>query len=248
MTTELGGFVDILRGALRDEADPKHAVREKKFLKSNFDHWGVPVPRVRKLTQQTLRVFAIDDHDEVIEIVESLWTQPVYELRLAAVEVLIARRNTLSVTDMPLCEAMLRGARTWALVDPLAINVAGAMALEATGDDASEFDGYFDRWAVDRDVWVRRAAVLSQLPLARTPDGDPSRFFGYADALLEDPRVVIRKAIGQVLREMGRRRPEVVYAWLRPRLDRSSGVTMREAVKYLDEAQRDEIVTAFWDR
>ena len=51
--------------------------------------------------------------------------------------------------------------------------------------------------------------------------------------MLEEREFFIRKAIGWVLREAGKRRPDEVVAWLAPRTDRASGVTMREAVKYL---------------
>ena len=51
--------------------------------------------------------------------------------------------------------------------------------------------------------------------------------------MLEEREFFIRKAIGWVLREAGKRRPDDVAAWLAPRTDRASGVTMREAVKYL---------------
>jgi len=47
-----------------------------------------------------------------------------------------------------------------------------------------------------------------------------------------------------VLRETGKRRPGDVYRWLLPRAHQASGVTLREAVKYLDAEQRDSILRA----
>ena len=57
--------------------------------------------------------------------------------------------------------------------------------------------------------------------------------------MLEEKEFFIRKAIGWVLREAGKRRPDEVAAWLAPRTGRASGVTMREAVKYLPAADRE---------
>jgi hypothetical protein len=51
-----------------------------------------------------------------------------------------------------------------------------------------------------------------------------------------------------VLRELGKRRPAEVVAWLAPRTDRASGVTMREAVKYLPSADADRLMTAYRDK
>ncbi len=62
--------------------------------------------------------------------------------------------------------------------------------------------------------------------------------------MLEEHEFFIRKAIGWTLRETGKKRPELVFAWLLPRAHRASGVTVREAVKYLPEEQRAEILAA----
>lgn len=75
----------------------------------------------------------------------ALWDCPVYESRSAVVEVLIARRGPLRDGDLPQCEPMLHEAQTWALVDPLAINVVGWIC----GDEPSEVAGsVLDRRAV----------------------------------------------------------------------------------------------------
>ena len=210
-------------------------------------HLGAEGPRIRKLTQQTLRVFAVNEHDEVLDTVASLWAQPLYDLKLAAVYALAARQNTLSVADLALCESMIREAGTYGLTDPMAINVVAGISIAATGEDAIAAGEVLDRWSADHAYLLRRAALLSQLPLVITPDGDPSRFFRYADSLLQDPKLLIRKAIGRVLREMGRNRPDMVYAWLLARVDRVSGITLREGMKHLDEAQGEALVAAFWD-
>ena len=66
----------------------------------------------------------------------------------------------------------------------------------------------------------------------------------YADAMLDEREFFIRKAIGWVLRETSKRRPREVYDWLLPRARRASGVTMREATKYLSPEQRDALLAA----
>lgn len=60
--------------------------------------------------------------------------------------------------------------------------------------------------------------------------------------MLGEQEFFVRKAIGWVLRETGKRRPELVHEWLLPRARHASGVTVREALKYLPEPQRDEIL------
>ena len=55
----------------------------------------------------------------------------------------------------------------------------------------------------------------------------------------------IRKAIGWVLRDTGRRRPDLVAAWLEPCIGRVSGVTLREAVKPLPPETAARLLAAY---
>jgi 3-methyladenine DNA glycosylase AlkD len=71
-----------------------------------------------------------------------------------------------------------------------------------------------------------------------------SRTWAYADAMLDEKEFFIRKAIGWVLRDVSKRRPDEVYRWLSPRAKRASAVTIREAVKYLSAEQREKILDA----
>ncbi len=62
--------------------------------------------------------------------------------------------------------------------------------------------------------------------------------------MISEKEFFIRKAIGWVLRETGKKRPEVVADWLKPRLHLLSGVTLREAVKPLPAELRDALLPA----
>jgi 3-methyladenine DNA glycosylase AlkD len=91
---------------------------------------------------------------------------------------------------------------------------------------------------VDDDFWLRRASLLAYLPGLRRGEGDFDRFVALADPMLEDREFFIRKAIGWVLRETAKKRPALVVDWLEPRLDRASGLTVREAIKHVPETER----------
>jgi 3-methyladenine DNA glycosylase AlkD len=150
----------------------------------------------------------------------------------------------LDPDDVVLIERLAREARTWAIVDRLAVDVAGPL-LDRHPDPVV----VLDRWAVDGDLWVRRTALLSHLRAVRAGHGAAlARFTGYADGLLEETEFFIRKAIGWVLREAGKRDAGTVVAWLAPRIDRASGVTVREAVKYLPASDREALLAAYRSR
>jgi 3-methyladenine DNA glycosylase AlkD len=158
---------------------------------------------------------------------------------MAAVEILDLGSELLHSDDIALVERLIRESRTWALVDGLAASVAGALV-----ERDAELGATLDRWASDDDFWIRRSALLALLLPLRRGEGDFERFAGYADAMLEEREFFVRKAIGWVLRETARKQPDRVYAWLEPRAVRASGVTVREAIKYLPAEQRAAIVSS----
>lgn len=98
---------------------------------------------------------------------------------------------------------------------------------------ASQLDG----WAEDQDFWIRRSALLAAMEPLKL-GATFTQFARHADAMLDETEFFIRKAIGWVLRETGKRRPDEVYEWLLPRAHRASAVTWREAIKYLTPVQR----------
>jgi 3-methyladenine DNA glycosylase AlkD len=221
---------------IRAVADPERAEREKRYLKSELEHVGASVPAVRKIVKAALPDRATLTHDELVDLVTALWAVRVHECRFAAVALLELRSDALRPADIALVERLVRESRTWALVDGLAAHVCGHLV-----ERYRELSSVLDRWSSDEDLWVRRSAMLALLLPLRRGEGDFDRFGRYADAMLEEREFFIRKAIGWVLRDTARKRPDLVYRWLEPRAGRVSAVTLREAVRYLSDEQRDQI-------
>ena len=217
-----------IEASLRGLGTPQRAASEKAYLKSDLEFTGTAVPAVRATVRAWCRARPDLTHAELIAVTEALWARPVHECRMAAVELLDANPGLLRPDDAALIERMLRTARTWALVDGLASNVMGGLT-----ERHPELTAVLDRWAGDEDFWLRRSAMLALLVPLRRGEGDFGRFAGYADQMLEEKEFFIRKAIGWILWDTAKRRPELVATWLEPRAHRASGVTMREAVKPL---------------
>ena len=249
--TDSRTLAEVIDAELRARADPTRAEKEKAYLKSALTHYGVSVPDTRAVVTDVMR--GIDfDHDAVVGLATELWSGPVgerpsaavrqlrsvpiYERRSAAVMVLVRGKGHLSGADADLIEAFIREAGTWALVDPLAGDLAGPLA-----DASGERDQVLERWAVDEDFWVRRAALLAHLRPLRVGAGDFERFSRFADAMLEEREFFIRKAIGWVLRDTAKKRPDLIFEWLLPRAHRASGVTVREALRPLSPDQQTAI-------
>jgi len=229
IATDPAVAADALEAELRSQGSPERARQEKRYLKSKLAFHGATLPQIERAVRAFTVEWPITGHDRLVELVTALWEHPVHERRMAAVTLLERHRQLLGVADLDLLERLIRESGTWAYVDGLAANVVGPICA-----GAADAGAVLDRWAADDDFWLRRSALLSQLRPLR--DGAPlGRFARYADAMLEEKEFFIRKAIGWVLREAGKRRPAEVTAWLGARTQRASGVTVREAVKYLPE-------------
>jgi len=231
---------DRIEAELRAVGTQARAEGSKRYLKSDLDFVGATVGQVRAEVKWAAGSL---DRAALLAVVDALWADPVFERRLAAALLLEARSDLLEPADLGVLEHLIRDSRTWALVDVLAGSVAGLLLIRHP-DAAAELD----RWAADDDFWIRRSALLALMtPMKRA--GHPlDRFLGYADAMLDEKELFVRKAIGWVLREEGKRRPGEVLAWLATRTDRASGVTMREAVKYLPPGDRVSLMAAYQER
>jgi alkylated DNA nucleotide flippase Atl1/3-methyladenine DNA glycosylase AlkD len=232
--------VQRIAAILRPLGTPRRAAGEKAYLKSDLEFFGVGIPALRREARAWLRSHRGAGRDLLTRLAAALWRRPVHELRTFAIELLVAREALLEPADLELIERMLRESRTWAYVDAIATHIVGPLA-----ERHPELATTLDRWSADPDSWLRRAALLALLgPLARGGAiGAESwrRWVRWADAMLEEREFFVRKAIGWVLREVGKSHPKRVADFLAPRLGRVAGLTLREAVKYLPPAERKRL-------
>jgi 3-methyladenine DNA glycosylase AlkD len=226
-------------GALRAVGTADRAAQEKRYLKSQLEFFGVTVPDLRRVVKAALRDYPGVDEAGMVDWAVALWRAPVHERRMAAAEILTMAAPRLGPGDLATVERLLRESGTWALVDGLAVNVAGEIALR----DPRSWP-VVDGWAADADFWLRRSALLALLRGIRSGRPDLPRFTRYAEPLLAEREFFIRKAIGWVLREISRRDPDWVADWTDRHGAEMSGVTFREAVRRLPGADAERLRNA----
>jgi len=241
--TDAERVADLLTDELRAVGAPERAEQEKGYLKSELEFLGASVWEIRRVIQAFLRGSKPLTRDRLVALVEALWAEPMHERRMAAVALLELQPKLLGPADLPLLERLLRESRTWALVDGLAGDVVSGI-LVASPEAVTPV---LDRWAADPDFWIRRSSLLAELQSLRK-GADLGPFLRRADLMLDEKEFFIRKAIGWVLREVGKRRPAEVTAWLAPRTHRASGVTMREAVRYLPKEDAARLMAGYKEK
>jgi 3-methyladenine DNA glycosylase AlkD len=245
---DLVALADEAEREMRTHGTAERAVHEKAYLKSSLAHAGASLPVIRSIARRIRGEHPDLDTSTVFALAHELWKPPLHERRMLAVMVLEQFAGPMTPSDLERLEPFLRDSQTWALVDGLAGDVAARIVLRHPDDPV--VDAVVRRWAADGDFWLRRSALLAHLHTV----GRHGHFVGWerfaqlADSMLDEREFFVRKAIGWVLREAGKRRPRLVVDFLRPRITRASGVTVREAVRYLDPADRDALLAAYKSR
>jgi hypothetical protein len=170
---------------------------------------------VRGTVRDALRRHSDLTHDDITALSSELWSEPVFERRLAAAVLLQSKVRLLRNSDLTRIEGFVRTARLRALVDSLAIDVVGPLMESIDAQGRGRAESVLDRWAREPDVWLRRAALLAPLRALQRGGGDWDRFSSRAAFILAEPAApgpdgdAAREAIALVLDEVSKSRPEL---------------------------------------
>jgi len=234
---------DDVKAALAEAADPDDAVFLQRFFKAGPGQYGegdvfigVRVPKTRAVVKQLA--------DLPLEEIDVLINSEVHEHRLAALVILntqFARARATRRRDEGQLErlaayylaAVRRGrVNNWDLVDASAEFILGEYLLDRPRMILIEL-------AESDNLWWRRAAVLSSFAFIK--HGDASTTLELAALLLNDREDLMHKAVGWMLREIGKR---VDRALLTDFLDAHAAQMPRTMLSYatehLDAAVRAE--------
>jgi 3-methyladenine DNA glycosylase AlkD len=236
-TPDVAHEVAIIDVALSVRGTAKRAGGAKAYLKSELQFHGVDAEGIRATAREVFDRHPDLGHDGIVSLVRALWQRPNFEMRAVGVALMERRPELLRPEDLALVEELLRESKTWALVDWLCTKVAAPLI-----EDNPALKPTLERWATDEDFWIRRSSMLSLLPALRRGEGDFELFSRIASAMVEEKEFFIRKAIGWVLRDTSKKRPEMAYGFLIEHIDRVSGLTLREGAKHLPEKQREVLL------
>ena len=230
-------LVEELERKLHAVGNEDRAAGAKAYLKSDLEFIGVAAKPLRTVARAFLADHPEIDRQSLVGLVQALWRRPVFELKAVAVALLERRTGDLVTGDLDLVEDLLRRSHTWALVDWLCTKVAAPLV----GRDPESAAAVLERWSRDGDFWIRRASMLSQLPALRAGGGDFELFASFASRMVGEKEFFVRKAIGWVLRDVSKKRPELAYGFLSEHVNAVSGLTYREGSKYLPEEQQESL-------
>jgi len=222
-----------IRKRLLDLEDKEKAKTLQRFFKTGPGEYGegdiflgVMVPQLRKLSKE----YGELDLGEV----EALLKSSVHEERLLALLILIRKYMRGDEAEKKKIYGLYlkstRWINNWDLVDLSAPNIVGDFLMNRNRKPLY-------RLAQSSVLWERRVAILATFQFIKSHQFDDTLRIG--EILISDQEDLIHKAVGWMLREVGKRDPAAEESFLRAQYRQMPRIMLRYAIERFPAAKRE---------
>lgn len=219
---------------LKKLADPDIAEHSQRFFKTGPGEYGegdqflgIRVPDTRRIAGKYKKLS--------LQETEKLLHSKYHEARLCALIILV---NKCQKADRELHQTIydlyLRNTshvNNWDLVDTSAEKIVGTYLFEY-----EEEKTVLVKLSESDNLWERRISIMSTFHFIR--HGEYSNTLELAQKLLNDEHDLIHKAVGWMLREVGKRDIETEEQFLRKHIHNMPRTMLRYAIEKFPEAKR----------
>lgn len=223
-------FEDLIR-ELNKYADDQRAVHSSRFFKTGVGEYGegdifigVTVPDTRKVC----KMFKNLPLSETQKLLDS----PIHEHRLSAVILLVNQfgKNQENIYKFYLKNVYEGRVNNWDIVDSSAHQIVGGYLYNKSRDILFEL-------ADSENLWQRRIAIIATFYFIKK--GDASTTIELAEKLLKDDQDLMHKAVGWMLREVGKRvGEEILLDFLNTNAVQMPRTMLRYSIEKLPESKR----------
>lgn len=227
-------MLDKLKRDLKEASDSKQAELLQRFFKTGKDQYGegdiflgIKVP--------VQRIIAKKYYDLTLNELQELLNSKIHEERLVSLLILIHKFKKAKKDGFKrkqIFEFYLKNTKNinnWDLVDLSAQNIVGEFLQK-------ESTGILRELARSENLWERRIAIISTATFIK------KRNFGetlvIADLLIKDSHDLIHKAVGWMLREIGKKNQDVLELFLFSRYKIMPKTMLRYAIEKFPEEKR----------
>jgi 3-methyladenine DNA glycosylase AlkD len=225
-------MLDHIKRDLSQLSNPEKAKKLSGYFKTGKGQYGegdiflgIPVPEQRKVAKRYLSLSLTD--------LQALLSSAIHEHRLTALLILVTKYRK---TDSPGKDAIFHfylanteHINNWDLVDVSAPKIVGDYLLDK--DPSILF-----KLAQSNNLWERRIAILSTFTFIRHNEFDDA--LSIVELLLQDKHDLIHKAVGWMLREIGKRDQEIEERFLRKYYRQMPRTMLRYAIEKFDDNKR----------
>ncbi|MFA6488979.1 MAG: DNA alkylation repair protein [Sideroxydans sp.] len=219
---------------LRALASTELAILQQRFFKTGFGQYGegdvfmgIKVPPLRALAKQ--------HRDADLATIATLLHSKFHEERLFALLLLMqfyecaTEKERGTAFDLYLDNTA--HINNWDLVDVSSPHIVGRHLLNSSRK-------VLHRMAKSTSLWERRIAIISTLYFIRDNDFDDT--LRIAETLLHDEHDLMHKAVGWMLREVGKRDIETEEAFLLQHYHTMPRTMLRYAIERFPEKRRQQ--------
>ena len=225
-------FMQPVSLKLQKLASPKKAKVLQGFFRTDVGEYGegdvflgVTVPQTRSVAKE----FSSLEFSELQKLLKS----KIHEERLAALLILVQQfekgdsAKKLEVFDF--YRENISCVNNWDLVDLSAPKICGAHLLENDRQPLYRF-------ALSGNLWERRIAIVSCYTFIRRDDFSDA--LKISETLLSDSHDLIHKAVGWMLREIGKRNLAAEEKFLKKHYKKMPRTMLRYAIEKFPETKR----------
>lgn len=226
-----------VKNALLALAQPERALALSRFFKTEPGQYGagdqflgLTMPQQHALAKQFLAL--------PIDETEQLLRDPYHECRMTALLIWMyqcragSARNRGREPQEAIVACYLANrpyVNNWDLVDVSCPTILGQNLLQT--DRSVLYD-----LAREDHLWSQRIAIVSTWAFIRT--GQFADTFALAELLLSHKHDLIHKALGWMLREVGKRNPDALAEFLHDHIRQMPRTTLRYAIERFDPSRR----------
>lgn len=216
-----------LRERFQNQADPQQARMLKKYIRNQFEFYGLHTPERRSCYKEFLRR---EKQKKQINwnLLNEAWQNEHREFQYFVCDYLIAMKKILTYDDLSKIEKFARSKQWWDTIDSL-IKPIGYLGLHD-----SRVDKLMLQWSQDSDFWIRRIAIEHQL--LRKERMNTELLNQILVNNLNSNEFFINKAIGWALRDYSKTNPEWVRKFIAKNSDNMTNLSIKEGSKYLPKS------------
>ena len=225
MTQKTHDYLDPLRALFEDRANADNAGPMKKYMRDQFEFFGIKSPERRQLARQFLSAHGRPEITQLEPILMSLWRLPQREYQYFGLDLLQRMRKKLLPESIEIVEHLIVTKSWWDTVDALASHSVG----DIFGLYPEVKEDRIARWRVSHNIWLRRTTLLFQLRYKDKTDA--ALLFSLIHENIGSDEFFIQKAIGWALREYSKQEPARVVNFVED--TNLPPLSTREALKWM---------------
>ncbi|MBS3051808.1 MAG: DNA alkylation repair protein [Candidatus Aenigmarchaeota archaeon] len=221
-----------IKNDLKRLSDPQKAEILSRFFKTGKGEYGegdvflgIKVPDQRKIAKTYL--------DLELEKIQELICSKIHEHRLTSLLILVEKyKKSDETTKKKIFGFYLKNTKNvnnWDLVDLSAPNIIGNHLLKK---DRS----VLYKLAKSSNLWEKRIAIISTFEFIKNDEFEDT--LKISELLLNDKHDLIHKAVGWMLREIGKRNQYIEEQFLKKHYKKIPRTTLRYAIERFDENKR----------